>query len=59
VLRGGSWNNNDTNLRGSNRNRNDPGNRNNNNGFRAASSPWRLRSLVARWRAFTDSRPVP
>ncbi|MEW6078706.1 MAG: SUMF1/EgtB/PvdO family nonheme iron enzyme [Thermodesulfobacteriota bacterium] len=34
VLRGGSWNNNDRNCRSANRNRNQPDNRNNNNGFR-------------------------
>jgi hypothetical protein len=35
VLRGGCWNNNDrANLLSSNRNYNQPGNRNNNNGFR-------------------------
>ena len=34
VLRGGSWNNNPRNLRASNRNRNNPDNRNDNNGFR-------------------------
>ncbi len=34
VLRGGSWNNNATNCRVSNRNNNTPSNRNNNNGFR-------------------------
>lgn len=34
VLRGGSWNNNATNLRVSNRNQNNARNRNNNNGFR-------------------------
>ncbi|MBM4387842.1 MAG: SUMF1/EgtB/PvdO family nonheme iron enzyme [Deltaproteobacteria bacterium] len=38
VLRGGSWNNNTDNLRASNRNRNEPDNRNNNNGFRVAST---------------------
>ncbi|NUN51696.1 MAG: SUMF1/EgtB/PvdO family nonheme iron enzyme [Planctomycetaceae bacterium] len=37
VLRGGSWNNQPINLRCANRNRNDPGNRNPNNGFRCAS----------------------
>ena len=36
VLRGGSWNNNPRNLRVSNRNRNTPDNRNDNNGFRCA-----------------------
>ena len=34
VLRGGSWNNNARNCRAANRNRNEPGNRNNNIGFR-------------------------
>lgn len=38
VLRGGSWNNNPRNLRSANRNRNNPTNRNNNNGFRLAST---------------------
>jgi hypothetical protein len=38
VLRGGSWNNNPTRLRSSNRNNNTPDNRNNNNGFRLAST---------------------
>jgi sulfatase modifying factor 1 len=36
VLRGGSWNNNPRNARASNRNRNEPENRNNNIGFRCA-----------------------
>jgi len=37
VLRGGSWNNDNTdNFRCANRNNNDPTNRNNNNGFRLA-----------------------
>lgn len=36
VLRGGSWNNNASNCRVSNRNNNTPSNRNNNNGFRLA-----------------------
>jgi len=38
VLRGGSWNNKPANLRSANRNRNTPDNRNNNNGFRLAST---------------------
>ncbi len=38
VLRGGSWNNNPQNLRSANRNRNNPDNRNNNNGFRLGST---------------------
>lgn len=36
VLRGGSWNNNPRNLRLSNRNDNDPSNRNDDNGVRCA-----------------------
>tara|TARA_B100001964_G_scaffold244304_1_gene325226 strand:- start:819 stop:2009 length:1191 start_codon:yes stop_codon:yes gene_type:complete len=36
VLRGGSWNNKPKNLRATNRNRNKPDKRNNNNGFRIA-----------------------
>ncbi|MBI5242517.1 MAG: SUMF1/EgtB/PvdO family nonheme iron enzyme [Elusimicrobia bacterium] len=35
-MRGGSWNNNPDNLRAANRNRNEPGDRNNDNGFRCA-----------------------
>jgi formylglycine-generating enzyme required for sulfatase activity len=34
LLRGGSWNNNPTNVRSANRNRNEPDNRNNNVGVR-------------------------
>jgi hypothetical protein len=52
VLRGGSWNNNPENLRSANRNRNNPTNRNNNNGFRLAST------LTARVLAFTDAGRV-
>lgn len=39
VLRGGSWNNNPHNARSAKRNRNNPGKRNNNLGFRLASTP--------------------
>lgn len=39
VLRGGSWNNKPQNTRAAKRNRNEPANRNNNNGFRLASTP--------------------
>ena len=38
VLRGGSWNNNADNARAVQRNRNNPGNRNDNRGFRLVSS---------------------
>ncbi|MFL0797273.1 MAG: hypothetical protein K6L73_07260 [Cellvibrionaceae bacterium] len=37
-MRGGSWNNKPNNLRSANRNRNNAGNRNNNNGFRLVQS---------------------
>ena len=53
VVRGGSWNNNPQNLRSANRNRNTPDNRNNNQGFRLAST---LTGRVAR---FTDLTSVP
>lgn len=36
VLRGGSWNNNDDNVRAANRNNNDPTNRNDDIGLRCA-----------------------
>ena len=39
VLRGGSWNNKPENVRSANRNRNTTEDRNNNNGFRVASTP--------------------
>ena len=46
VNRGGSWNNNARNCRPANRDRNEPGNRNNNLGFRVALAPssrtWRM-----------------
>ena len=38
MKRGGSWNNNANNARAANRNNDSPGNRNNNLGFRLASS---------------------
>ena len=53
MIRGGSWNNNARNTRAANRNRNTPGNRNNNIGFRPSSS-----RLQARCGAFKDSSPV-
>lgn len=49
VLRGGSWNNKPDNARSANRNRNDTTNRNNNNGFRPAST-----LTTAGAAAFTD-----
>jgi formylglycine-generating enzyme required for sulfatase activity len=38
VIRGGAWNNKPQNVRSANRNRNNPDNRNNNLGFRVAST---------------------
>ena len=38
VLRGGSWNNNNDNIRCANRNNNNPNNDNNNNGFRLSNT---------------------
>lgn len=49
VIRGGSWNNNAQNARSANRNNNDPSNRNDNVGFRLASTgnlPDRCRSRM-------------
>jgi hypothetical protein len=68
VLRGGSWNNNDNNLRVANRNNNNPANRNNNIGFRCVAPPGKfLKGQVrgvgrAPTRAVAESeisRPVP
>ncbi|MGY6215748.1 SUMF1/EgtB/PvdO family nonheme iron enzyme [Methylolobus aquaticus] len=54
VVRGGSWNNKPENVRATNRNRNDTGNTNNNNGFRLASTPHRPEPPRSRrWRART------
>ncbi|MCP4625677.1 MAG: hypothetical protein GY850_19485 [bacterium] len=39
MNRGGSWNNNASNCRSANRNRNSPGNRDNNLGFRLVVPP--------------------
>jgi hypothetical protein len=47
-VRGGGWNNNPQNARWANRNRNNPGNRNNNTGFRLA------RTLLAQAPCFTE-----
>jgi Sulfatase-modifying factor enzyme 1 len=52
VLRGGSFNNNEPNLRAANRNNNDPTNENNNIGFRCA----RPCNTRLRYRVFTDAR---
>jgi hypothetical protein len=42
VIRGGSWNNDADNARSANRNNNDPDNRNDNIGFRLASTRLRV-----------------
>ena len=52
VKRGGSWNNNARNCRAPNRNNDNPGNRNNNLGFRLASALQRPRAR------FTDRARV-
>jgi hypothetical protein len=45
-LRGGAFNNDPLNVRSANRNRNEPANRNDNNGFRPASTLRRALALV-------------
>lgn len=58
VNRGGSWNNNPRNCRSANRNRNDPGNRNNNLGFRP-SNPSHARRARAKVRATVPATDRP
>lgn len=53
-LGGGSWNNNENNLRSFNRNNNNPDNENNNIGFRVAS-PWKANGGVG----FESTPPGP
>lgn len=55
VNRGGSWNNTPRNVRASNRNNNTPENRNNNLGFRLASTHY---TIAAGIRASMDARSV-
>ena len=59
VLRGGSWNNKPQNLRSANRNRNTAGNRNNNAGFRVASTAQPPESSRPRARGACTGRPGP
>jgi len=62
VIRGGSWNNDAHNCRSANRNNNTPDNRNNNIGFRLASSRQRsdaARSRTRRQHQGPDHRPGP
>ena len=58
MLRGGSWNNKPRNLRTANRNRNDPSNRNDNNGFRLGVAPQDSQKNLPRCRPFTERRIV-
>ncbi|MBM4398443.1 MAG: hypothetical protein FJ087_22480 [Deltaproteobacteria bacterium] len=55
VNRGGSWNNTARNCRSANRNRNDPGNRNNNLGFRVL----RAQAAAGRPGERTDPAVIP
>ena len=48
-MRGGAWNNNPQNVRLSNRNRNEPANRNNNIGFRCAGYAERDPRFAGSW----------
>ncbi|MBW2431203.1 MAG: SUMF1/EgtB/PvdO family nonheme iron enzyme [Deltaproteobacteria bacterium] len=62
VIRGGSWNNDAHNCRSAIRNNNSPDNRNNNVGFRLASSrqrPDAVRPRIHRQRQCPDHRPGP
>ncbi|MEW6267649.1 MAG: hypothetical protein AB1641_31640 [Thermodesulfobacteriota bacterium] len=60
MNRGGGWNNNAQNCRSANRDRNEPGNRNNNLGFRLASTRSRRYPCVQRFkeRAVRVQAPV-
>lgn len=60
MIRGGSWNNDAQNCRSANRNNNSPGNRNNNLGFRLASTQKCLYSYVYGFKksAFCVQMPV-
>jgi hypothetical protein len=53
VVRGGSWNNNARNCRSACRNRRNPGNRNDNQGFRLAAAP--ADAVLSRNRTFPSS----
>jgi len=59
-MRGGAWNNNPQNVRVSNRNRNEPTNRNNNIGFRCVGYAERgLGGCEARGREPVSSTEIP
>ncbi len=59
ILRGGSWNNNSINCRSANRNRNNPENTNNNNGFRVVCAPAHTEARSAKVRTGGRSGSVP
>ena len=59
VVRGGSWNNTDTNLRGATRNRNNADNENNNNGFRCARPCARCKLYVHGYAGGVRAPDVP
>ncbi|WP_446010637.1 SUMF1/EgtB/PvdO family nonheme iron enzyme [Candidatus Electrothrix sp.] len=57
MIRGGSWNNNARNARSANRNRNTPGNRNNNLGFRLVLPP--AHRILQMQRPLTRTKSCP
>ncbi len=58
MLRGGSWINNGRNVRSANRNRNEPGNRNDNTGFRLARAQMGLDGLFSDQTVILTAQPV-
>jgi hypothetical protein len=59
VIRGGSWNNNENNVRSANRNRNTPDNTRNNLGFRCARSLSRVSARAGIWLVAIHSETRP